>query len=185
MERFDHFSADQEKASASPDGAAQPTTNGHSADDSTATKSGPEPASSPAETPSKREVEDDIDVGDASPPKKKRKPDHVDADAAFAARLQAQENLLARPTRGGNTRKAAPIKKKKKSPSKVKTAKKVRASDDSDLSGSDVAERAVNRNTGFHVSVSSISHFHHQLTLSRNHSHSPQHSLRSWEARLR
>ena len=157
MERFDHFSANQKDTSATPEEApAPPATNGHSTTDSIA-KSEPEPASSTTHTPPKREADDESEAVDVSPPKKKRKADVVDADAAYAARLQAQENLLARPTRGGNTRKAAPVKKKKSpSKSKPKTSKKVKASDDSDIESSEVGEKEVNRNTGFHVSISIV-----------------------------
>ena len=76
-----------------------------------------------------------------------------DSDAAFAAKLQAQENGRIRSTRGGGPKKA--VSAKKKSPKKKKkTSAKVKAEDDSDLdgSGSDVKERKVNRSGGFHVS---------------------------------
>jgi len=175
MERFDHFSAGQDAPSASPEEApAPPITNGHSTNEATAkptvehtaqppvilpttapaaAKAKPQPSSSPAATPPKREEDEESDPVDRSPPKKKRKADAVDADAAYAARLQAQENLLARPTRGGNTRKTAPVKKKKSPSKKAKTSAKVRASDDSDIDSSEAGEKKVNRNTGFHVSI--------------------------------
>lgn len=79
----------------------------------------------------------------------------MDADALYAARLQAEENLRARPTRGGIVRKSAPVKKKK-SPTKAKTSKKVKAEDDSDLEGSDGEKKEVNRTGGFHVSRVSL-----------------------------
>ena len=101
----------------------------------------------------KQESEDDdlSDVKDVAPPKKKKKVDH-DSDAAYAARLQAQENSRIRSTRGGGS-KPTPAKKKK-TPRK-KTSAKVKAEDDSDLEGSesDVKERKINKNSGFHVSV--------------------------------
>jgi hypothetical protein len=85
---------------------------------------------------------------DESPPKKKRKEPTVDADAVYAARLQAEEDKRARPTRGGNSRKAAPIKKKTP---KKKTAARVRGSDDSDVEDSPTEKKP--KNTGFNVSI--------------------------------
>lgn len=93
------------------------------------------------------------DVPNSPSPKKKRKVEHfVDADAAFAARLQAEENSRARPTRGGASRKSTTIKKKKRSPKK-KTSDRIKAEDDSDVqdSGSEAVEKKVNRSGGFHV----------------------------------
>ena len=79
-----------------------------------------------------------------APPKKKRKAS-VDADAAYAARLQAEEDARARPTRGGATRKAGPTKKKKK----VKK-ERVTGSDDSEIDDEDKPQKP-KRETGFHV----------------------------------
>ena len=101
--------------------------------------------------------DDDDDLSDAPaspPPKKRRKAETVvDDDAAFAAKLQAEENSRARPTRGGASRRSVNTKKKLKKGPKRKTAHKVKAEDDSDLggSGSEVGEKKVNRNGGFHV----------------------------------
>ncbi|KAL8826168.1 MAG: hypothetical protein Q9170_007507 [Blastenia crenularia] len=95
------------------------------------------------------EVEEYSDVVDAAQPKKKRKRSPVDEDAAFAAKLQAEENGRARSTRGGGPKKAAPVKKKKTP--KKKTADRVDAADDSDLD-SEPAEKKINRSGGFHVS---------------------------------
>ena len=146
MERFDEFnarqngsnegsSAEAEVADASPP-PASPTTNGH-------VNLSPPPSKSPA----KRQSDSDVsDIRDSAPPPKKRKAD-VDADAMMAARLQAEENARARPTRGGTTRKAASVKKRTP---KKKTSTKVKAEDDSDLDDSDV-ENKPQRNTGFHV----------------------------------
>ena len=119
-----------------------PTTNGHH-----------EPTHQPPQStksPPKREIdtEDMSDTLDGTPPKKKRKPS-LDADALYAAKLQAEENMKARPTRGGTTRKAAPVKKKR-SPKK-KTAARVKASDDSDVDESETGEPRPPKNTGFHV----------------------------------
>jgi len=104
---------------------------------------------SPSTSPTKRvtESEELSDIVDAAPPKKKRKAS-IDADAAFAARLQAEEDKLARPTRGGATRKAT-VTKKKKTPKK-KTSTRVTGSDDSDVNDED--RKKQERNTGFHVS---------------------------------
>lgn len=97
--------------------------------------------------------EDDLsDLPDISPPKKKRKAEpFVGADALYAAKLQAEENSRARPTRGA-ARKHSVIKKKRAP--KKKTSEKVKAEDDSDVqnSGSETTEKKVNRSGGFHVS---------------------------------
>ncbi|KAI1614590.1 SWIB/MDM2 domain-containing protein [Exophiala viscosa] len=99
---------------------------------------------SPSSSPVKREAKNESvsDVADA-PPKKKRKAS-VDADAAYAARLQAEEDARARPTRGGTTRKAGPAKKKKKT-----KKEKVTGSDDSDIDDEDKPQKP-KRETGFH-----------------------------------
>ncbi|KIW72639.1 hypothetical protein PV04_00819 [Phialophora macrospora] len=96
-------------------------------------------------SPAKREAESDevSDVADTPPPKKKQK-STVDADAAFAAKLQAEEDKRARPTRGGASRKSAPAKKKKK-PKKDR----ITASDDSEIDGEE-KEAKPKRDTGFH-----------------------------------
>ncbi|KAJ5445540.1 hypothetical protein N7491_001622 [Penicillium cf. griseofulvum] len=112
----------------------------------------------------------------ASPPAKKHKPDtDTDADAAFAAKLQAEENSRARPTRGGNTRRAAPVKKK----SKAKTSKRVKAEDDSDIGSGEEPKKEVNRNTGFHKPMNlsePLSALLGELTLSR-----PQTVKKVWQ----
>ncbi|EHL02052.1 putative Upstream activation factor subunit spp27 [Glarea lozoyensis 74030] len=116
-ERFDH--AQQ----------SGPGTNGHS--DSVKTE--PTPSNSASVSPdiptpssvSKVESEEE----EERPKKKvKRAAKELD-DAKLAAKLQAQENLKARPTRGGATKKATP---RKKAPRK-KSEKKVKAEDDSDI----------------------------------------------------
>ena len=103
---------------------------------------------SPSSSPAKREADSDeaSDVVDTPQPRKKQKAT-VDADAAFAARLQAEEDKRARPTRGGANRKAAPVKKKKKK----KTKERITGSDDSDIDGEEINEKP-KRETGFHVS---------------------------------
>jgi upstream activation factor subunit UAF30 len=147
MERFDIFNARQNsdpapvKSIESADNT--PTVNGSH---QSAHVSHPSPPQS--KTPPKREArsQDISDVVDQARPKKKRKTS-VDGDAALAAKLQAEEALLARPTRGGNTRKSAPAKKK--SPKKKKTPGRVRASDDSDIESD--GESKPQKTTGFHV----------------------------------
>jgi hypothetical protein len=86
-------------------------------------------------------------------PKKKRKAEPAtDDDAAFAAKLQAEENSRARPTRNGVNKKKVVMKKKKSS--KKKASEKVKAEDDSDLDGSETGDdKKVNRSGGFHVSL--------------------------------
>lgn len=151
MARFDKFMAEK---------STSPAANGNK----TAVKREPEEneqrLSSPPETPSpskprqKHESDEDelSDVVNTPPPKKKRKAvTTADEDAAFAARLQAEENSRARPTRGGVNRKIGTIKKKKKTPKVKRTDGKVKPEDDSDLgSTSDVADKKVKKG-GFHV----------------------------------
>lgn len=156
MERFDIF-ADQDGVNASGDGdkLAESTTNGHDNSGGSVTPAEPSPSTLSA-SPQKRAVESEEPADspdDTSPPAKKQKPDHdIDADALFAAKLQAEENLRARPTRGASTRRAAPVKKKVKPKSKTKTSKKVKAEDDSDVgSGSESGKKEVKRSGGFHV----------------------------------
>lgn len=107
----------------------------------------PAPPSSTS-SPAKREAasEDLSDVVDTLPPKKKRKAS-IDADAAFAAKLQAEEERLARPTRGGANRKAAPVKRKRKA-----KKERVTGSDDSDLDEDGSKPQKPKKETGFHVS---------------------------------
>lgn len=93
---------------------------------------------------------------DSGPAKKKAKKSKTaeDEDAAFAARLQAEENARTRPTRGGNTRKKAPVPKKK---TKKKSSTKVRDDDDSDVgSGSGGEKKSPSRKGGFHVRLAPL-----------------------------
>ena len=150
MARFDKFIADQ---------SAPTQTNGHAAGVKRDTSESPEapPSKTPPDQTSvpKREaseVEESSETVDGPRPKTKRKRTPIYDDAAFAAKLQAEENVRARPTRGGGLKKAAPIKKKKTP--KKKTAARVDAADDSDLD-SEAAEKKVNRSGGFHVRDSS------------------------------
>lgn len=145
MERWDLFNAKQNGTATDTAPKESPVTNGHR-------PTSPE-VQSPSERPRKREA-DSAELSETTEtpqPKKKRKSAGVDADAAFAARLQAEENMLARPTRGGSSRKAAPAKKK--SPKKKKMKNRVSGEDDSDLDGSGVEKPKPKRTGGFHVSL--------------------------------
>ncbi|KAL2852995.1 SWIB-domain-containing protein [Aspergillus pseudodeflectus] len=145
MARFDLFAERKGIGASSP-------TNGDEQRPDSAT---PVEPSSPSQssTAHKRQA-DSVEQSDGRssktpPPSKKQKsnPD-IDADALFAAKLQAEENMRARTTRGAGSRKAAPAKKKKTTT--AKTAKRVKAEDDSDIgSGSDSGKK-VNRSGGFH-----------------------------------
>lgn len=154
MERFDIFVA--RKGIASSSEKAEPsaaTPNGQSQHDHRTSPS--VPLSTPqSSSPKKRNVDgkEPSEEPSKTPPSKKRKSDNdTDADAVLAARLQAEENLRARPTRGARTRKPPPAKKKSKS----KTSKKVNAEDDSELESSpETNKKEVNRTGGFHVSFS-------------------------------
>lgn len=106
--------------------------------------------------PSKRR--DHRDLRDDAPPRKKAKSATggfvnagADDDAAFAARLQAEENNLARSTRGGGTakRQSAGNQPKKKG----KSATKIKADDDSDLEAGSGEEKIVKRTGAFHVCI--------------------------------
>ncbi|OJJ86808.1 SWIB/MDM2 domain protein [Aspergillus glaucus CBS 516.65] len=184
MERFDIF-ADQDGINASGDGdkSAESTTNGHDNSGGSATPAEPSPSTLSA-SPQKRaaESEEPADsLDDASPPAKKQKPDHdIDADALFAAKLQAEENLRARPTRGASTRRAAPVKKKTKPKPKTKTSKKVKVEDDSDVgSGSESGKKEVKRSGGFHAPMAlspALSSLLNEEILSR-----PQTVKKMWE----
>ena len=97
------------------------------------------------------------EVEDVAPPKKKVKKTKVkdeDDDAAFAARLQAEENArMGRATRGGNTKRKAPAPKKTKT--KKKSSTRIKDEDDSDIaSGSGGEKKSPSRKGGFHVSYS-------------------------------
>jgi upstream activation factor subunit UAF30 len=154
LERFDIFNARQQQEASKAEKAAPPapTTNGYYA---------PTPKSpTPRKSPVKRDATSEplSDVMDESPPKKKRKEPSVDADAAFAARLQAEEDKRARPTRGGSSRKVAPVKKKTP---KKKTATRIRGSDESGVEDSAIEKKP--KNNGFNVSPSPSS-VDHSLT---------------------
>ncbi|KAI9874595.1 MAG: hypothetical protein M1830_009579 [Pleopsidium flavum] len=156
MARFDKFNAEKNLSPKVEEVTiSKPLTNGHTA--TVKEEEAPAPvqqiSSPPSKTHPPREERDEDAMSDVidTPPKKKRKAEPLDDDALFAARLQAEENSRARPTRGGTSRKGA-IVKKKRSPVKKKTAKKIKSEDDSDIegSGSEVEDRKVNRSGGFH-----------------------------------
>lgn len=143
LERFDVFNTKQ-NGEPEPVPSVEavdpiPKTNGHAKSRSVST----------SEAGQKRSADDSdlSDVVDTAPRKKKRKGTEAD-DAAFAAKLQAEEDRAARPTRGGSSRKSAPVKKKKAP--KKKTANKVTNSDDSEIDDEGATKRKVNRETGFH-----------------------------------
>ena len=184
MERFDIFNArlnqppQPVEATEPPEPATkpepEPATNGHH--DSS--------ASMADATPVKRSPESDeiSDMVNGSPPKKKRKPE-MDADALYAAKLQAEEDKLARATRGGSSRKSGPVKKKKTP--KKKTSARIKASDDSDMDDSESGEKKPPKTTGFHVSATlSLSSFA-SLTSRRNQCYFLHHCQPCSGARLR
>ena len=141
MARFDKFMAEKN---------IKPETNGHVKEEFTEPAQQPTPPPTRAHT--KKEDDDDelSDVPKSTPPKKKQKlSPGEDADAAYAAKLQAELNSLARPTRGGATRKTAAAKKRKTP--KKKTSDRVKAEDDSNMEDSGAEEKKVNRNSAFHV----------------------------------
>ncbi|KAL2815622.1 SWIB-domain-containing protein [Aspergillus cavernicola] len=149
MERFDVFAEKKGISAPSP-------TNGHEERPDSAT---PAEASSPSQssTTQKRQAdsaEQSDDHSSKTPPPKKQKASHdIDADALYAAKLQAEENLRVRPTRGAGTRKAPLVKKKKttaKTAKTSKTSKKVKAEDDSDIGSGSESGKKVNRSGGFH-----------------------------------
>ncbi|KAF4637680.1 hypothetical protein G7Y89_g409 [Cudoniella acicularis] len=93
------------------------------------------------------DADEESDVKDAGPPKKKRKQTKPVDDAKLAAMLQAQENSRARPTRGAGN-KRTPIRKKAP---KKKSAKKIKKDEDSELeldSNGEVKEKE--KKGGFH-----------------------------------
>lgn len=154
MKRFDKFNErdgapDLEDAGAIPSVEA-PTTNGTKAITTANTSENGSDSVSKKRTPDDESALSELEQ---SPPKKKQKKSKTaeDADAAFAAKLQAEENLRsrARSTRGGNTKKRTALPKKKKE--KKKSANKVKDEDDSDLgSGSGSEKKSPKRTGGFH-----------------------------------
>lgn len=150
MERFDVCAAQKGIQTASETPATSASTNGHGKDHDSVTPVEPSsPAQSSMSQKRQAESEERSDTSSKTPIKKKKPDNDIDADALFAAKLQAEENMRARQTRGASTRRSQPVKKKQ--PTKAKTSKKVKAEDDSELeSGSDSGKK-VNRSGGFHV----------------------------------
>lgn len=132
-ERFDKFTSAQQ--------------NGTTA--ASATESSPPESNGDAAEKAADKRQSDDSPNESSSPKKKRKMEqHID-DAKLAAMLQAQENSLARPTRGGANRKTMTVRKKTP---KKKSAAKIKTGDDSDVElGSDGEPKEVVRKGGFHV----------------------------------
>lgn len=158
MERFDKANAALNAANIEAT-KPEPQTNGVKSNGASA-HAGTTSPSSPQKRRASEEPQEESELSDPAedtpPPKKKAKKqrDSVDEDAAFAARLQAEENSRARPTRGGNQKKrtVAKVKKDKKSPKK-KSSAKVKDDDDSDLdSGTGAEKKEKKRNGAFHVS---------------------------------
>ena len=167
MERFDLFNARQQNGNHVPVQSVEkqeptPTTNGYH----DVVK--PEPRSPPTSaSPTKRDADSSemSELADQAPSAKKRKT-KVEDDAALAARLQAEEERMARPTRGGTSRKAAPTKKKTPK-KKQKTSARVGASDDSDIDSSESPKPQ--RNTGFHVRLDVQPRRHFLLTITETY----------------
>ena len=152
----------------SPDNVPKPTSNQVNGNNVSHSKSPAPSRKRPADDDSQEASELDPTPETTTPKKKVKVNGHENDDAAFAARLQAEENRRGRSTRGAtvvkkpqSAKKKAVVKKKKKSSTKIK--------DGSDQdSGSEVTERRVNRNNPFHVSQLSHSHptifaSHHSL----------------------
>ncbi|KAI8935937.1 hypothetical protein NX059_007444 [Plenodomus lindquistii] len=148
LRRFDKFNAEQ-NGSSEPSEPSDPipsvengtkASNGDTSDHSTLKRS-------PGDDSALSELDD------APRPNKKVKKSRAvaeDDDAAFAARLQAEENARLRSTRGGNTkRRAAPKKAEKKT--KKKSATRVKDEDDSNANSDSGAEKkSPSRKGGFH-----------------------------------
>ena len=129
-ERFEQIT----EAKASVEGHTN--TNGTSAHLPSSQLTAPSASASPVKHERSTEASE-LDDDAAKPPAKKKakksKPEDLDDDAVYAARLQAEMNNSARPTRGGGAKpKASKPVSKKKTPKK-KSANKISAEDDSDI----------------------------------------------------
>jgi hypothetical protein len=111
-----------------------------------ATTSSPSP-STPSASVAKSEP--DSDSEEISPPKKKRKANKEVDDAKLAAMLQAQENSRARSTRGGGSKKVNKVAKKPRK-KREKSAKKIKADDDSEVELGSDGEVKQKEKGGFH-----------------------------------
>lgn len=156
MERFDKVQNEQEDEEKAPEPA--PTANGLKPQRDSSTKSQSRTTSPPATKRKADESEELSEVVDSPPPKKVKKKaikPEAESDEAYAARLQAELNSVqGRLTRGGGPKRKPPVKKEKKT--KKKSSAKVRAEDDSELSGSG-SEEPVKKTGGFNVSRATIS----------------------------
>ena len=145
MQRFDKFNSEVNGTTTEPQEPIPTVENG-----TASTSATPDQKRSPDSESALSELED------SAPPKKKAKKSRTaeDDDAAFARRLQAEENARSgRATRGGNTRKKAPLPKKK---TKKKSLNRVKDEDDSDIaSGSGKEKKSPSRKGGFHVRLPS------------------------------
>ena len=136
MQRFDHF----QEARANESKPKVQSNGGHVKAESISSR------------PSKRPSPDDHD-DDTDAPSEKAGKKSEDADAAYAARLQAELNNADRPTRGGGPRKSKSNSTAKRTPKK-KSSARIKSDDDSDIgSGSDVEDKP-KRTGAFHVSHS-------------------------------
>jgi upstream activation factor subunit UAF30 len=141
MQRFDKFNNEVNGTVPEPQEPIPTVENG-----AASTSATPDHKRSPDSESALSELEDS-----APPPKKAKKSKAAeDDDAAFARKLQAEENARSgRATRGGNTRNKAPLPKKK---TKKKSSNRVKDEDDSDIaSGSEKEKKSPSRKGGFHV----------------------------------
>ncbi|KAI5303653.1 Translation initiation factor 3 subunit b [Ascosphaera pollenicola] len=139
MQRFDLFVAAEE------DDAVKTETPPPDSDaDAGADAEGEVGADVDAPSSAQKRTATDDDDDDSEQPSKKRRQTSMESDAALAARLQAEENLTRRQTRGAGSRKATTPKKKIK---KVKSAAKAKIGDNA-VGGEDAPKKT----TGFHMS---------------------------------
>ncbi|KAJ4311843.1 hypothetical protein N0V94_007749 [Neodidymelliopsis sp. IMI 364377] len=169
MQRFDKFNSEVNGTATEPIEPIPTVENGGASTSATPDKK---------RTPDSESALSELD--DAAPPKKKAKKSKKteDADAAFARQLQAEENARSgRATRGGNTRKKAPLPKKK---IKKKSSNRVKDEDDSDIaSGSEKEKKSPSRKGGFHKPMAlspALSSLLNETQLSR-----PQTVKKIWE----
>lgn len=149
--RFDKLESTNGHTDTNGKGAVEPAPTVNGAKKAKKESRSASPGASPTKRSNPSDESDLSDVVDTPKPKKKRvKTGGENDDAAFAARLQAEENSKARPTRGGPTKKRAPAKKEKGSAKKKKSATKVKGDDDSDVMSGSEAEKK-ERKGGFHV----------------------------------
>ena len=101
--------------------------------------------------------EDDHDQPVQPPPRKKQKTGKAESDAAMAARLQAEENGRARPTRGGSSRSSTKKKSSsvRKSPKKKKNKSESKINEDDDSAENSTSEekKTSKRGGAFNVCI--------------------------------